>query len=208
MPEASRAKVAETLVEELARLGRLHLQVARLIDAAALGEHAARGRSGGGDFIEHRALRPGESLNRVDWRASARRDGLVLREQRAERRLEVVALVDSSASMSSGEPVSKWRYGQWLALGSAYAARRAGDAASLALAGGDVSRILPLLSVAELPQRAAAMEAMEAGGSTDLSAALGHDNAHVRKQAGMQIRKQIVGRWIAHQQPVARANDG
>ena len=162
----------EGLVEELSRLGRLHLQVRRLIEAADLGAHAARGRLGGGDFIEHRAFQVGDEANRIDWRASAKGEGLLIREQRAERRLDLVVSIDSSASMSSGEPVSKWRYGCWLGLGAAYAARRAGDAAELRVGGGEPKARLRLRSVGELAMVADELEKLEPAGPTDLGADL------------------------------------
>ncbi len=175
----------EGLVEELSRLGRLHLQVRRLIDASDLGAHAARGRLGGGDFIEHRAFQPGDEPNRIDWRASARNDALLMREQRAERRLDVVVSIDSSASMRSGEPVSKWRYACWLGLGVAYAARRAGDAADIRVGGGQPKARMRLRTVAELATVADALEDVEPAGITDLRADL--EGLNASRQRGLLV---------------------
>jgi uncharacterized protein (DUF58 family) len=111
-------------------------------------------------------------MHRVDWRASARGDQLLLREQRAERRLQVRVLVDSSASMSSGEPVSKWRYSCWLALACAYAARRAGDSVELFAGGGENSVKMRFRSLAEIDLRAEELEQFSASGGTDLAAAI------------------------------------
>ena len=161
------------LLDELSLLGRLHLQVRRLIEAAELGGHAARGLGGGGDFIEPRAWRSGDEMHRVDWRASARGDQLLLREQRAERRLQLRLLIDSSASMVSGEPVSKWRYSCWLALALAYAAKRAGDSVELFAGGGDSNAKMRFRSLSELDLRAEELEQFAASGGTDLASATG-----------------------------------
>jgi uncharacterized protein (DUF58 family) len=160
------------LIEELSRLGRLHVQVRRLIEAMPLGAHAARGVQGGGDFVEHRAFRAGDEPARVDWRASARSERVLVREQRAERRLMVHALIDTSASMKSGEPVTKWRYGCWLGLAAAYCARRGGDAAELHGIAGDPSAKHRLRGIAELESVADRFEAIEPAGQTNLYAAL------------------------------------
>ena len=160
------------LIEELSRLGRLHVQVRRLIESMPLGTHAARGVQGGGDFVEHRVFRTGDEPARVDWRASARGARVLVREQRAERRLTVHALIDTSASMSTGEPVTKWRYGCWLGLAAAYCARRGGDAAELHGVAGEPSAKLRLRRIAELDAAAQTFEQLEPAGQTDLSAAL------------------------------------
>ena len=160
------------LIEELSRLGRLHVQLRRLIESMPLGAHAARGVQGGGDFVEHRAFRTGDEPARVDWRASARGSRVLVREQRAERRLTVHALIDTSASMKTGEPVSKWRYGCWLGLAGAYCARRGGDAAELHGVAGEPSAKLRLRRIAELDVAAQTFEQLEPSGQTDLSAAL------------------------------------
>ena len=158
-------------VEQLARLGRLHLQVRRLIEAEELGSHAARGRRGGGDFFEHRAFRSGDEVGRIDWRASARGDQLLMRERRAERQLRVVVMLDSSGSMSTGEPVTKWRYGCWLGLGTAYAARRAGDRAELLVRAGEPEGNWSLRSIGDMEHIGASLEAIEPSGTTDFLAA-------------------------------------
>ena len=161
------------LIEELSRLGRLHLQVRRLVEAVPLGAHAARGVQGGGDFVEHRAFRPGDEPARVDWRASARSTRVLVREQRAERRLSGHTLIDTSASMRTGEPVSKWRYACWLGLASAYCARLGGDAAELHAVAGVPRAKLRLRQIAELDTAAQTFEQITPEGQTDLSAALG-----------------------------------
>jgi uncharacterized protein (DUF58 family) len=160
-------------VEELVRLGALRFQVSRLVEALDFGLHAARGNRGGGDFLEHRPYARGDAPGTIDWRASARQDSVVVRDLRAERRLNVCVLLDSSASMGFGEPVSKFRYASWLGLGAAYAAARSADGALLSVDAGSVRwRGRLRRGVAELGSWSERIEALRASGPTDLSAAL------------------------------------
>jgi uncharacterized protein (DUF58 family) len=59
-----------------------------------------------GDGIEYADLRdfvPGDRVRSINWRASARRQGLVVNERHPERNTDVVLFVDSFADFGSGE---------------------------------------------------------------------------------------------------------
>jgi uncharacterized protein (DUF58 family) len=160
-------------VEELVRLGALRFQVRRLVDALEHGLHPARGNRGGGDFLEHRPYASGDAPKAIDWRASARHDAVVVRDLRAERRLNVCVLLDSSASMGFGDPVSKFRYASWLGLGAAFAAARSADGATLNLDAGALRWSGKLRrGMAELGRWSEQIETLEAAGQTDLTAAV------------------------------------
>ncbi len=161
-------------IEALAHLGALRFQVQRLVEAAVDGLHDARGLGGAGEFIEHRHYRLGDTPRRIDWRATARRDAVMVQELRPEKRLEVAVLVDTSGSMASGEPTSKLRYAWWLGLGAAYIAQRTGDGAGLHLLAGDGRwRRRLRAGLAELAAWTEELENIEASGQTDLSGAIG-----------------------------------
>lgn len=160
-------------IEELTHLGALRFQVQRLVEATIDGLHEARGLGGAGEFIEHRHYRQGDSPRRIDWRASARRDGLMVQDLRPERRLDVSIIVDTSASMGTGEPVSKLRYAWWLGLGAAYTAHRTGDATSLNLLAGEQRWQGKLRAgLAELSGWVDQLDHVSAAGQTDLGAAV------------------------------------
>ena len=160
-------------IEDLAHLGALRFQVQRLVEATIDGLHDARGLGGAGEFIEHRHYRVGDTPKRIDWRASARRDSVMVQELRPEKRLEVAVLVDTSGSMATGQPTSKLRYAWWLGLGAGYIAQRAGDGAGLHLLAGDGRwRRRLRAGLSELAAWTEELEAIEAGGQTDLSGAI------------------------------------
>lgn len=59
-----------------------------------------------GDGIEYADLRdfvPGDRVRSINWRASARRQGLVVNERHPERNTDVVILVDSFVDLAGGE---------------------------------------------------------------------------------------------------------
>ncbi|HXN13892.1 MAG TPA: DUF58 domain-containing protein, partial [Candidatus Acidoferrales bacterium] len=62
---------------------------------------------------------PGDDLRFLDWNAFARLDELMLRTYRADRQVEVTALVDASASM--GLPAHDDKLGLALAIGASLA---------------------------------------------------------------------------------------
>jgi uncharacterized protein (DUF58 family) len=82
----------------------------------------------GHDFRDHRPYAPGDDLRRLDWRAAARRDGLVLRRTQAERELSLVLLMDAGGGMAYGEGErQKWTVASAIAGGLAWMALRQAD---------------------------------------------------------------------------------
>lgn len=64
---------------------------------AASGNEVARTRGDGIEFADTRAFVPGDRLRAVNWRASARRDTLVVNVRHPERSADVVLFLDSFA---------------------------------------------------------------------------------------------------------------
>jgi uncharacterized protein (DUF58 family) len=62
---------------------------------ALAGTHVARASGEGVEPTGVREFRPGDALRRVNWRATARRGGLYVTEQRPERNAEVVLFLDT-----------------------------------------------------------------------------------------------------------------
>jgi uncharacterized protein (DUF58 family) len=89
---------------------------ARLLDRLALGDRGipvspapngvrrARARGAGSEFHEYRHYQPGDDPRAIDWTVEARLRQLVVRVPRAEGHLRLHVLVDTSSSMSIGQP--------------------------------------------------------------------------------------------------------
>lgn len=66
---------------------------------AFTGSEVARVKGDGIEYADIRDYRPGDRVRSINWRASARRRGLVVNERHPERNTDVVLLVDSFADV-------------------------------------------------------------------------------------------------------------
>ncbi|GIX48797.1 MAG: hypothetical protein KatS3mg131_3008 [Candidatus Tectimicrobiota bacterium] len=106
---------------------------------------AYRGREAGKGFRLHHyeAYRPGDDRRGLDWKASRKEGTLLVRRFTAERRLEVLALCDVSASMCFGRTQPKLRIALDCAGLLALAALRRGNAFGLLAFAADVVAYFP-----------------------------------------------------------------
>ena len=66
------------------------------------GNHVARQKGEGIEFVDLRQFAHGDRVRRVNWRASARRGELWVNEQHAERNADVILFVDTFTEASDG----------------------------------------------------------------------------------------------------------
>jgi uncharacterized protein (DUF58 family) len=66
-----------------------------------VGNQVSRAKHDGIEFADIREWEPGDRLRRINWRASARRDGLFVNEQHPERNTDVVLFLDTFADVGS-----------------------------------------------------------------------------------------------------------
>ncbi len=98
------------------------------------GLHASRRAGSGLEFRDHRPYTPGDDLRRVDWRAAARRDRLIMRQSEAEDRASVLVLLDAGANMGYGRELDhKLRVASTITAMIAVLATRQGDLFSLCI---------------------------------------------------------------------------
>jgi len=125
-PAQALAAVIPLELRELLR-GR-QLVLARPVGGPHAGRHTGVRAGLGDQFRGHRPYSPGDDPRRIDWRAVARRDRLVLRQTDAEDALSLVLLVDASGGMAYGTGASnKLRHASALAGALAHLALRQGD---------------------------------------------------------------------------------
>lgn len=125
-------RIVPAALRELLR-GR-QLLVRRPVWGQRPGRHTAARAGLGLDFRDHRPYVPGDDPRRLDWRAVARRERLVLRRTESEDELSLTLLLDGGAGMAYGEgPAQKLRYAHAIAGGLAWLAHRQGDPVGLAL---------------------------------------------------------------------------
>jgi uncharacterized protein (DUF58 family) len=131
-PAQALAAVVPPELRDLLR-GR-QLVLARPVGGPHAGRHTGVRAGLGDQFRGHVPYSPGDDPRRIDWRAVARRDRLVLRQTDAEDALSLVLLVDAGGGMSYGTGSSnKLRHAAALAGALAHLALRQGDNLGFAL---------------------------------------------------------------------------
>jgi len=124
------ASLVPPQLRELLRARALVLH--RPVFGRRLGRHRSARAGVGLDFRDHRPYVPGDDPRRLDWRAVARRERLVLRQTEAEDELSILFAVDAGGSMAYGEgDTNKARYARALVGGLAWLASRQGDPVGL-----------------------------------------------------------------------------
>ncbi|MCR9162274.1 MAG: DUF58 domain-containing protein [Nannocystaceae bacterium] len=154
-------------LRELLRARALVLH--RPVFGRRLGRHRSARAGVGLDFRDHRAYVPGDDPRRLDWRAVARRERLVLRQTEAEDELSVVFATDLGGSMDYGEgDQHKLSFARALVGALAWLASRQGDPVGLATGSGgqvDDSLVRPSSSPERLDGFAARLGDTSPGGA-------------------------------------------
>ncbi|MBM3784252.1 MAG: DUF58 domain-containing protein [Acidobacteria bacterium] len=113
--------MAEALIDQsfLERLERLTLHWQKSFPGLVGGHNRSRFAGSGQEFLDHRGFFPGDDLRAINWRAFMRLDKLLLKLFQVEPRVPVRMLIDTSASMTTGNP-SKFDYARRLAAALSY----------------------------------------------------------------------------------------
>lgn len=136
------------------------------------GEHIARRRGGSAEFQEHRAYAPGDDMRRIDWAAYARTGEPVLKLFRAEEDVVARIVCDASGSLGFGEP-PKIDTARRLAAAIGYMTLARSERAQLFVATeGPLRESTTARGRGGLTGLLRALEAIDAGGGTDLGRAI------------------------------------
>lgn len=103
-----------------------------------------RRRGEGLEFLQLREYREGDAIRQIDWKATARRGGLVSREYEDERDQQIVFLIDCGRRVGAREGLLS-HFDEVLnaVLLLAFVALRQGDSAGLMTFAGDDARFVP-----------------------------------------------------------------
>lgn len=107
--------------ELLRRLEQFQLLAARRAKSSARGERRSRARGQSVEFADHRNYVLGDDLRYLDWNLYGRLDRLFLKLYEEERELPVTIFIDTSESMSFGEP-PKFDFARQVAAAIGYVA--------------------------------------------------------------------------------------
>ncbi len=103
MPEAQVVRAEQYLAPEtLVQLAPFELRAKMIVEGVMSGMHRSPYHGMAVEFAEHRAYVPGDDLKHLDWKVYGRSDKLYIKQYQQETNLDVILLVDASASMSYG----------------------------------------------------------------------------------------------------------
>lgn len=108
----------------LSQLDKFSLVIRKRVTSNYTGPRKSIALGRGLIFKEHRIYAPGDDIRSIDWKVFARTDDLYVKTYEEERNLIVHLIVDYSASMNFGKPVTKFDYASMLGVGFAYLAMR------------------------------------------------------------------------------------
>jgi len=169
------AQIANRLLkpEVLARLGSLELVARTVVDGVTTGLHRSPHFGFSQEFAEYRAYNEGDDLRYVDWNVYARTDRTYIKRFQGETNTSINLLLDSSASMGFGTPVSKLEQGIFLVASLAYVTRKQHDAIGLAVFDEGVKEFQAASARPDsLPRALALLARTQAGEGTDILIAL------------------------------------
>lgn len=169
--------------EVLARLGSLELVAKTVVDGVLTGLHRSPHFGHSQEFAEYRAYGDGDDLRFVDWNVYARTGRAYVKRFHGDTSMQLTLLVDASASMDFGDPVSKLDVARWLAASLAWLARRQRDALSVATFDETLREFQPPSTRPDaLPRALGLLQRTVPGAGTDLVAALASLRATVRRR--------------------------
>ncbi len=106
----------------LDQLKRFNLVINKRVTSNLTGPRKSKAAGRGLTFKDYRIYAPGDDIRLIDWRVFARTDNYYIKVHEEERNLTVHLIVDKSASMEFGKPISKFDYASMIIVGFAYLA--------------------------------------------------------------------------------------
>jgi len=174
----------------VSELGNMELIARLVVEGFIAGLHRSPFHGFSVEFSEYRPYGPGESTQRIDWKAYARTDRHYVKLFEEETNLRATLLLDLSRSMDfAGDKnrVSKFRYAGLLAAGLAWLLVHQQDAVGLMTFDTQIRQLLPARSVrGHLYDILRTLEQAEPGGKTDLGEIL-HRAAERLRRRGLVI---------------------
>ncbi len=108
----------------LDQLTRFNLVINKRVTSNLSGPRKSMAGGHGMTFKDYRIYAPGDDIRLIDWKVFARTDNLYVKVHEEERNLTVHIIIDRSASMDFGRPISKFDYASMIGVGFGYLALR------------------------------------------------------------------------------------
>jgi uncharacterized protein (DUF58 family) len=160
----------------LASISSLDLVAKTVVDGFVAGLHRSPTFGFSQEFAEYQQYNEGDDLRHVDWNVFARTEKIYLKRFRGETNMQLLILLDASASMSYGSgKVRKIDYARYIAASLAYLSSQQRDAAGLIVFDQDVTTyIQPSTRQSQLMRLLHAIELAHGGTRTDFAKPFAH----------------------------------
>ncbi|HUS79715.1 MAG TPA: DUF58 domain-containing protein, partial [Armatimonadota bacterium] len=187
--------IGEVDAPTLARLANMELRARAVVEGHYSGQHRSPYHGASIEFADHRAYSHGDELRHLDWKLYGRGDRFFVKQYDAETNLNVHLLLDCSGSMDYPDRgPTKLSCGSYLAAALAYLAHLQRDASSLTCFDTRITRRLPPSTQRGHLQRVfEALDAIEAGGETDLPGVLEQVSATTARRGLLVLISDLLG---------------
>jgi uncharacterized protein (DUF58 family) len=124
----------------LASISSLDLIAKTVVDGFVAGLHRSPKFGFSQEFAEYQQYSPGDDLRHIDWNVFARSERLYLKRFKGETNMQLLILLDASASMTYGSgKVRKLDYARYVAASLAYMSSQQRDATGIIVFDQDIS---------------------------------------------------------------------
>jgi uncharacterized protein (DUF58 family) len=168
----------------LASISSLDLVAKTVVDGFVSGLHRSPKFGFSQEFAEYQQYVQGDDLRHVDWNVFARSERLVLKRFKGETNMQLLLLLDASASMTFGSgKIRKLDYARYIAASMAYLSSQQRDATGLIVFDQDVSEYIPPSTrQGQLMRVLHAIEKAEGGSRTDFSKPFFHFQQYLKRR--------------------------
>ena len=118
--------------ELLSRLTAIGVKARQPMEGSISGLHRSPLHGLSPEFADYRSYTPGDDLKNIDWKVFGRSDRFYIKRYEEESNLRAFFVVDASASMTYGQPRSKFDVAATIACGMAGALIKQRDSVGLA----------------------------------------------------------------------------
>jgi len=130
----------------LAKIGALDIRARLIVEGFISGMHRSPYKGFSIEFAQHRPYTSGDDIKFIDWKVFGRTDRHYIKQYEEETNLQVMLVVDASASMGYGSarnpPWRKYDHAISIAASLSYAALQQRDSAGLAVYDSRIRRII------------------------------------------------------------------
>jgi len=173
--------------EVLAGLANLELIARAAVEGSLIGLHRSPLFGFSQEFAEYRSYTEGDDPRFIDWNVYARSDRTYIKRFLGETNSHLMLLIDASASMGYGAPVTKLRYAQILAASLAYIAGRQHDAVGMMVFDEEVRTYRPPSGRNKLHGLLHTIDAITPSRLTDMEKPFSRFREHISKRGMVAV---------------------